>query len=318
MSGKVARSGPGDASESGTGAPHPASRGSWWATNGFVTALSWMTILPVTVGGIFDRRRGRAVMLALPLVGVVLGAGAFLLLYAAETLADVIILSPLLAGVCGVILMAAGVFSNRMMHLDGLADMADALGSYKPPEGARAVAADPSTGPMGVAAIVMCLLARAAAVASLIHLAAVVKTDAVVLPAGALVRGIGLPETAAWMVPLCAVALEPVVGRIAATTLAHTSRRPFSPHGFGSLVIGTVPTLAVVAWWGSALVLALIVLGWGAGVVVAVCCGATLAWAQHLQRRLDGLNGDALGSAIELISTLYVVLIAVVLTVGVL
>ncbi|MGV1121978.1 adenosylcobinamide-GDP ribazoletransferase, partial [Xanthomonas translucens] len=66
------------------------------------------------------------------------------------------------------LIMVAAQMLTRAMHLDGLADVADALGSYKPPEGAREVLRDPSTGPMGVGSIVLTMLTTTTAFAVIV------------------------------------------------------------------------------------------------------------------------------------------------------
>ena len=76
------------------------------------------------------------VLLALPLAGVLLGA---------ERLTQG---PPLLA--CALV-VALHAVATRGLHLDGLADLADGLGSYGTPERARAVMKAPDVGALGAA-----------------------------------------------------------------------------------------------------------------------------------------------------------------------
>jgi adenosylcobinamide-GDP ribazoletransferase len=52
------------------------------------------------------------------------------------------------------------------LHLDGLADVADALGSGKAPQPARAIMKDPSVGAFGVMTLVLVLVLQVVALGS--------------------------------------------------------------------------------------------------------------------------------------------------------
>src|SRR3954462_2163107 len=95
-----------------------------------------------------------------PLVGALLGA----------------VLAALLAGLTAAgaprllaagVTVAAGALLTRGLHLDGLADTVDALGSYRRGAEALAVMKKQDIGPFGVAAITLTLLLQTAAVAAL-------------------------------------------------------------------------------------------------------------------------------------------------------
>ena len=81
---------------------------------------SWLTILPFPGAATFDRTTGARAMAAFPLVGVFLGVCT----YALTMVADALSISPLLTAVLIVVLWET---LTRMMHLDGLADVGDAL-----------------------------------------------------------------------------------------------------------------------------------------------------------------------------------------------
>ena len=62
----------------------------------------------------------------------------------------------------GLVVVALALLS-RGLHLDGLADLADGLGSRRPAAGAHEVMARSDIGPFGVAAVVLALLLQVAA-----------------------------------------------------------------------------------------------------------------------------------------------------------
>ncbi|WP_280503144.1 adenosylcobinamide-GDP ribazoletransferase, partial [Nocardia farcinica] len=114
--------------------------------------------------------------------------------------------------------MGALAMGTRGMHLDGLADTADGLGSYGPPERARAIMKGGDVGPFGVAAIVFAVGAQAFAFATLIG-------------------------EQCWL----AVGLAVALGRVAVVLACHGIPAA-AGTGFGALVAGTQSRLAGAAW----------------------------------------------------------------------
>lgn len=253
---------------------------------GVATALSWLSILPFRGATAFDRITGARAMASIPIVGVVFGLFSAVLLALLGGLEVASLLSAVL-----VVLMWE--LLNRMMHLDGLADVGDALGSYTPPERARAILSDPHTGLIGFAAALSSLSVQVAGVAALID------------------------TSAAWMV--CFI---PAVSRLGGQVVARTGRTPLSPTGFGAMVVGTVRLWWVGAWWlaiSAIAALTAVMISGNAGWAMAwVVPGAALATciasegaARHLSRRFGGVNGDCIGACIHISSAMSIALCAI-------
>ncbi|MFE7745189.1 adenosylcobinamide-GDP ribazoletransferase [Nocardia sp. NPDC057455] len=246
--------------------------------NGVRLALSWLTVLPVRGPDAVDRSAaGRAILLA-PLVGALLGAGAAGLLWTLSRAGA----STALAG-----LLAVGALAliTRGMHLDGLADTLDGLGSYGPPERAREIMKSGGAGPFGVAGLTFTIGVQAFSFAA-------------------------LADSGRWL----AVALAVATGRVAVILACRGI--PAAPGtGFGILVADTQPTLTTAAW--SAITTGLAVFAvpgslWLGPLAVALGLAASTLLVRHCARRFGGLSGDVLGAAVETT----VALTAVVLSLG--
>ncbi|WP_433079288.1 adenosylcobinamide-GDP ribazoletransferase [Dactylosporangium sp. CA-052675] len=239
---------------------------------GLRLALSLFTVAPVRADRV-DRPTARVAMLLAPLAGALLGLVLALLAGGLVRLGA----APLLGGA---VLVALGLLLTRGLHVDGLADTADGLGSYAGPERALEIMKKSDIGPFGVAAIAAVLLVDAAAATSLL----------------------------AW--PPFAVVLAFAAGRLGATVACRRGLPAARTGGLGALVAQTVP--------GWLLGLVILVTG-GLGVLVdpwrgpgAVLAAALVAWAltAHARRRLGGVTGDVIGAAIELSTAAALVVLA--------
>ncbi|MDO5732027.1 adenosylcobinamide-GDP ribazoletransferase, partial [Corynebacterium sphenisci] len=165
MSGKAGPRPPGGSPTAAAGGHGPA------LVEGLGTALNWLTVLPVPGARAFDRVTGRRAIAALPVVGLVVGLVQAAVLLAVAGPAGPGAAGParagLLAALAGLLAVAAAEALTRGMHLDGLADVADALGSFAPPARAREILADPAAGPMALGAVALTLPLHAAGLAAL-------------------------------------------------------------------------------------------------------------------------------------------------------
>lgn len=236
-------------------------------------SLSWMTVLPVGRSGIPDSRAAGRAMTALPIVGLVCGLTAVAVAHGAHDLGA----GALLSGVAG----AASVLAlTRAMHIDALADTADGLGSYAGPERAREIMRSGSVGPMGVAVLVVVMLAEVAALGTLV-------------------------DGGSWLAPVAAF----VVARCLPVIQLRRGVPAASETGFGAMVAGSQSRLVVYATGMLAAIAGAALAGSGgigawwapvSGAVAGLAAYAAAAgFARHTVRRFGGISGDILGATIE-------------------
>ncbi|TWF82352.1 cobalamin-5'-phosphate synthase [Pseudonocardia hierapolitana] len=236
-------------------------------------ALGLLTVLPVRPVEPTARLGAGALRWA-PVVGAALGAVAGGLLIGLAALG----VPPLVAGLLTVGFLA---LATRGMHVDGLADTADGLGCYGPPERALAVMREGGVGAFAVVTLVVVLGAQAAALAELASTG---------------------PSAVA------AVALAAAAGRAGFCWVARRGVPAARPGGLGALVAGSQPWWVPAAWW-AALAAAGLALGPRATIGVALGAALVVALSWHTARRFGGMTGDVLGAAGELATT--AVLVAV-------
>ncbi|MFJ2258496.1 adenosylcobinamide-GDP ribazoletransferase [Streptomyces sp. NPDC087844] len=243
---------------------------SW--TDGLRFAFGTLTVFPVTVRR-WDRGAARTGMSIAPVAGLavgVLAAGTGLLLL-------VLGAGPLLAAVASA---AVPAVLTRGLHLDGLADTADGLGSGKPAEDALRVMKQSDIGPFGVITLLFVLLAQVAALAQ--------------------------AYGDSWSRGVLAAVVSATVGRLALTLAARAGVPAARPEGLGAAVAGAVPMRAAIL---TALVVTVAAAGAGAllgtygvlGSVLAVVlgCAAAEGLLRHCARRFGGVTGDVFGALEE-------------------
>lgn len=210
-----------------------------------------------------DRRTARAAMYWTPVVGLALGgvgAGVLAGCQHAHT-------GPLLAAILAIAVLAA---LTRALHLDGLADTADGLGSRQPPDRALAIMARSDIGPFGVVTLVLTLLVQVSALAQ------------------AEQSGRG---------PL-AILVAAVAARLAITLACRRGVPAARPGGLGALVAGTVHPAAGAAL-AAAAVGAAFALGWIYAVAAVAGLACSLLLTALATRRFGGITGDVLGAVAE-------------------
>jgi adenosylcobinamide-GDP ribazoletransferase len=249
-----------------------------------MAALSMITIIPARGPEAIGPDLAGRITLWLPAVGCLLAVPAAAILAGVEATGPGVPRRLLGAALA---IVALGLLTGGL-HLDGLADTADGLGSRKPADQALELMRRSDIGPMGVAALVCIGLVQVTALAA--------------VPRG-------------WQAA-AALIVAVVTGRVA--VLLASGARPARPGGFGALIAGTTSPLC--RWLGAAALLAVTgAAGWAAGGfwlalrgAGAVTCGLLVAAAVRWLacRRLGGMTGDVYGALIELAAAAVLVVAA--------
>jgi adenosylcobinamide-GDP ribazoletransferase len=256
--------------------------------DGLRLALTTFTVARVRGPQRLDRRTARTAVELAPLMGLLLGFAGALVLYVARVLTDAPPLLPAALAIGALALLTRG------LHLDGLADVADGLGSYRDPEGTRAVMKASDVGPMGVVTLVLTLLVQVTALLT------------------CTVHGRGSAS----------LVLAVVTGRLAVVWACATVPAA-TAEGLGALVAQTARRPVAAGWT----LLVTAASAWYATVdpdstgsdaghvlrtVLAVGLGLGVAWlaGRHVVRRVGGLTGDVLGALSEVATTACLIVLA--------
>jgi adenosylcobinamide-GDP ribazoletransferase len=241
-------------------------------------AVGTLTIIPSGRLPEIDRPVAARAMIIAPVAVLPLACAAGL----AGWLADLGGLPPLVVGWAMVATLALG---TRVMHLDGLADTVDGLGSGWDRERSLAIMARGDVGPMGVVALVITLGLQAAGLGDVV-------TDL----RGALLAGLIICLSRAALLLVCLRGVPPA-----------------RAQGLGIAVAGSVPAVVAIVVW----LVSLVIIGLGARLlgfgVIGPLIGAAAAvlvvvgLVRHCVRRLGGVTGDVMGAAIELTFTIMII-----------
>ncbi|WP_137805462.1 adenosylcobinamide-GDP ribazoletransferase [Pseudomonas sp. G(2018)] len=241
----------------------------------FWIALQFLSSLPIRLPGMpAPQELGRS-LLFYPLVGLLFGG----ILWALNWL---LVGTPLLLHAA--LLLTVWVLLSGALHLDGLADSADAwLGGYGDRERTLTIMKDPRSGPIAVVTLVLVLLLKFAALLALIE-----QQYAV------------------------ALIIVPLLGRSALLGLFLTT--PYvRPGGLGQALADHLPRLAGKQVLVASGVACVLIAGY-TGVVAVVLAVFLSAWLRQVMlRRLGGTTGDTAGALLELLEMAVLVGLALVL-----
>lgn len=242
-----------------------------------LVALQFLTRLPVRLSREPSPEEQGQSLLWYPVVGLLVGLFLAVLHGVLQTVGPFLQAS---------LLLTLWVWLSGALHLDGLADSADAwVGGHGNRQRTLAIMKDPACGPIGVVSLVLILLLKWAALASLL-------------------------QSQVWL----ALMLVPWVGRLLLPALLITT--PYArAGGMGDVLSRHAP--AALPWMLVAqglLIVLLVLLGWGAIGLLPVMTVVLFAlyWRRVLMRRLGGTTGDTAGALLELAETLLLVTLAII------
>lgn len=228
-----------------------------------LAAIGFLTRIPVPARVFADADAQRRALAWYPLAGALIGATLCALAWALQTR------PPLLSAA---LLLIAWTALTGALHLDGLADMADAwVGGMRADarearERTLEIMKDPRSGPLAVVAVALTLLLKFAALAS--------------LPAPA------------W----AGLLLAPLLAR-AALTLAFLTTPYVRRGGLGQALVAAPRAACIAALVASAAACALA--GWRGGLALSVAALVFALWRRACLRRLQGMTGDTCGALAE-------------------
>jgi adenosylcobinamide-GDP ribazoletransferase len=242
----------------------------------FLIALQFLTRVPVRLNRAPDAGELGRSLLWYPLVGVLLGA----LLCAAAAAFGFMHVPPSLRAA---LLLLVWILATGALHLDGLADTADAwVGGHGDRERTLAIMKDPHAGPIAVVVLAIVLLVKFAALEA--------------LPPASVWPVLPLPPLLARTSMPLLFATTPYLraGGLGSALAEHLPRR-------GAYLVVVVAAIAVACTFAAA------------GVCAVAAAGALFVSLRGLlMRRLGGFTGDCSGAMIEAIEA--GVLVALVLS----
>jgi adenosylcobinamide-GDP ribazoletransferase len=228
---------------------------------GLILALQFLTRIPVPVACPWTPATRRWAIRAYPLVGLLIGS-----VLALSALLLSFIGSP--APITALLLLSLWVALSGGLHLDGVMDLADALGSNQPLERRWEIMKDPQIGSFGILALLF-LLAW---------------------------KGVLLWALLAYQAPLWWLVAVPALGRFAGVALliltpcadskglAWSWQQSLSPRDVGYALLPLVLVVAVSP----------ALFAWGVVIIVWVAIAR-----RALLRLFNGINGDMVGATIE-------------------
>lgn len=239
----------------------------------FLIALQFLTCLPVRFRTAPKPEESGRSLLYYPLVGLLIG---LLLASTAWTLAG----TPAL--LYAALVLTVWVLLTGALHLDGLADSADAwVGGHGDRAKTLRIMKDPACGPMGVVVLVLVLLIKFAALHAL-------------TVAGDWTTLVLAPLLARTLLPLLFLTTPYVrPGGLGAVLAAHLPRR-------AAMIVVMLIAVAVPLATGSR--------GFW---LLAVTAAVFLLLRALMRRRIHGTTGDTAGALVEIIETVALTVVAI-------
>ncbi len=228
----------------------------------FLIALQFLTIVPVQLKQIPTARQNAQSLLFYPVIGLLIGLILFGLSVALIKLPAILLAS---------IVLVIWIWLTGGLHLDGLADTADAwVGGFGDRERTLKIMKDPACGPIGVLSLIIVCLLKFAALYVLIE-----------------------QHLNAFLI------LVPMLGRNVALFLFLTTTY-VRDKGLGRSMTDFLPK--AILWIVFVITLSLLYLFKWYGLVVLISFLLLLFYLRSLFiKRIGGITGDTIGASIELI-----------------
>lgn len=228
----------------------------------FLIALQFLTIIPIRLSTPINNKDMGQSLLYYPLVGLIISGLLVFLIW---------ILGSQPHSIIAILILLSWTILTGGLHLDGLADSADAwLGGIGDKTKTLAIMKDPTCGPIAVATLVLILLTK---YTMLVELIAAQHYLAIIF-------AVTLPRTA---LPLLFLSTPYVrEGGIGALLVQYQPKN-------ASKVMITMVALITILFSGTTL--------------LVTTCILFLLLRYWMQQRLDGTTGDTAGAMVELLET---------------
>lgn len=225
-------------------------------------AIQFLTIIPVYFKKIPTAQQNALSLLFYPFVGLMIGG----MLWSIATLLSH---SPII--LTASLITTTWVIITGGLHLDGLADTADAwVGGYGDRDRTLKIMKDPQSGPIGVLSLVLLVLLKFSAIYTLL-------------------------DQHQYLVLL----VVPMIGRLTALFLL-LSCLYVRPQGLGSLFLTGMPRIRLIFVMSLCMLFLIGIFLWQALIVIAVVLLLWLGLRRLFQTRLGGVTGDTIGASIEI------------------
>ena len=231
----------------------------------FLIALQFLTIFPVHLKAMPTKRQNAQSLLFYPFIGLVIGLILFAIATILQALPNLLVSS---------LLLVSWICITGGLHLDGLADTADAwIGGYGDKERTLAIMKDPNCGPIAVLSLILVCVLKWSAIYILLEQELIL-----------------------------ALILFPLLGRLTPLFLFLTTNY-VRDQGLGSSLATYMPKIStmIIFVWG------LSVAGYfeWSGILTALIFVIILGYLRHkFIQRIGGITGDTIGASIEICETM--------------
>ncbi|OTG79497.1 adenosylcobinamide-GDP ribazoletransferase [Acinetobacter sp. ANC 5054] len=227
----------------------------------FLIALQFLTTFPIQLKAMPSKQQNGQSLLFYPVVGLLIGCILALMAFVLQSL-PLILLSSMV--------LVLWVWLTGGLHLDGLADTADAwVGGFGDKERTLQIMKDPACGPIGVLSLVIICLLKWSAIYVLLQQQSYI-----------------------------ALIMFPVLGRLAPLFLFLTTLY-VREKGLGSSIAEYIPRTGAILIFLSC-ICGCLYFGWVGAISLMVFLMTLVYLRYKFIQRIDGVTGDTIGAAIEI------------------